>query len=113
MLALQPNDNGSADDHHVMQGEWQIGRVYRRTGALRPESQWLWFISGMSRRNAGIPISGASATRDDALSATQASWNKLLAWAQLMPLDPSQARREGPRVVSLSISSSDGAGQID
>jgi hypothetical protein len=113
MLVLQPNDNGSAEDHHVMQGGWQIGRIYKRAGALRPESQWLWFISGMSRRDAGIPISGVSATRDDALAATQESWNKSLAWAQLMPLNPSQARRDGPRVVSLSISSSGVTGQID
>ncbi len=113
MLVLQPNDNGSPEDHHVMQGGWQIGRIYKRAGALRPESQWLWFISGVSRRDAGIPITGTSATREDALAAIQESWNKLLAWAQLMPLNSSQASPGGPRVLSLSISSSNGASQTE
>ena len=113
MLVLRPNDNGSPDDHHVMQGGWQVGRIYKRRDALRPESQWLWFISGMSRCPPAVPITGTTATQEDALAATQDAWNKLLAWAQLAPFDRHQARPDGPRVVSVSISSSKKADQID
>jgi hypothetical protein len=106
MLVLQPNDNGSPDDHSVMQGGWQIGRVYKRANALRPQSQWLWFITGMSRRDTGIPITGTSASQDEALAATQESWNKMLKWAQLIPQDSEPASVGGLRVLSVSISNS-------
>jgi hypothetical protein len=108
LLVLQPNDNGSPDDHHVMQGGWQIGRVYKRANAFRPQSQWLWFINGMSRRDPGIPTTGTSASQDEALAATQENWNKLLAWAQLVPPE-SAPPSTGVRVLSISISKPDNA----
>jgi hypothetical protein len=104
---LQPNGDSSPDDHRVMQGGWQVGRIYKRRDALRPETQWLWFISGISRGPDGLRLSGMSGTPDEALAALKDSWNKLMAWAQLTAAETDAGKVHTPRVLSVVISKSD------
>ena len=106
-LVLQPNDNGLPDDHHVLQGGWRVGRIYRRQDALRPETQWLWFISGVSRGPDGLRLTGMSATLDEALAALKDSWDKLLVWAQLTTAGTGAGKVHSPRVLSVVISKPD------
>jgi hypothetical protein len=106
-LVLQPNDQGLPDDHHVMQGAWRMGRIHKRQNALRPETQWLWFISGISRGPDGLRLTGMSATPDEALAALQDSWDKLLVWAQLTAAETDAGKAHSPRVLSVVISKSE------
>lgn len=103
-LVLQPNESGVPDDHHVMQGGWRVGRIYKRQDALRPETQWLWFISGVSRGPGGLRLTGMSATLDEALAALKDSWDKLLVWAQLTATETDAGMVRSPRVLSVVIS---------
>jgi hypothetical protein len=103
-LALQPNPDGSPDDHHVMQGGWQVGRIYKRQNALRPETQWLWSISGVSRGPAEVRFTGMSGTRDEALAAMKESWDKWLACAQLTTAAMDAGTDRAPKVLSVVIS---------
>jgi hypothetical protein len=96
-LKLQPNDGGLPDDHHVMQGEWQIGRIYKWHGALQSEA-WLWWISTISPGPAGRRFSGTGGSLDEALTALNESWEKLLAWAQLTSAGTEPANVGHPRV---------------
>jgi hypothetical protein len=102
-LKLQPSENGSPDDHQVMQGEWQIGRIYKWRGALQSET-WLWFISAISPGPAGQRLSGRGGTLDEALTAMNESWEKVLAWAQLSSIETPPPNAANPRVLSVVIS---------
>jgi hypothetical protein len=31
----------TADNYHVLHGELQVGQLYKRKAAIRPEAQWL------------------------------------------------------------------------
>jgi hypothetical protein len=106
-LLLQPHDNGLPDDHHVMQGGWRVGRIYKRQDALRPETQWLWFVSGVSRGPDGLRLTGMSATLDEALAALKDSWDKVLVWAQLTAVEADADKVHSPRVLSVVISKSE------
>jgi hypothetical protein len=106
-LVLQPNGNGSPNDHHVMQGGWQVGRIYKRQDALRPETQWLWSISGISRGPDGLRLTGMSGTLDEALAALKDSWDKVMVWAQLTAAEREAGKVRIPRVLSVVISKSD------
>jgi hypothetical protein len=100
-LMLRPNPDGAPDDHHVMQGEWQVGRIHRRQDARRPDVQWFWIISWVFRGPDGLRLSGMNATLDESFAALKEAWNKWLAWAGL-----TQAKAEagtGPRVLSVTI----------
>jgi hypothetical protein len=103
-LVLQSNDNGLPDDHHVLQGGWRVGRIYKRQDALRPETRWLWFISGVSRGPDGLRLTGMSATLEEALAALKESWDKLLVWAELTVVETDAGKAHSPRVVSVVIS---------
>jgi hypothetical protein len=106
-LVLQPNGNGLPDDHHVMQGGWQVGRIYKRQDARRPESQWLWFISGIYGGPNGLRLTGMGGTLDEALTALKDTWSKLLMWAQLTTADTDAGPGRGPSVLSVVISKSE------
>jgi len=106
-LMLQPNDNGLPDDHHVMQGGWRVGRIYKRQDARRPEIQWLWFISGVSRGPDGLRLTGMSGTLDEALAALKDNWDRLLVWAQLKAAETDVGKVRSPRVLSVVISKSE------
>ena len=105
-LVLQPNDNGLPDDHHVMQGGWRVGRIYKRQDALRPETQWHWSVSGIYRAPAGVRFTGMSGTLDEAFSAMKESWDKWLACAGLTPAETDAGTDRTPKVLSVVISKS-------
>jgi hypothetical protein len=103
-LVLQPSGNGSPDEHNVMQGGWHVGRIYKRQGALRPETQWLWFIS--ARGPDGLRLTGMSGSLDEALAALKENWTKVLAWAELTAAETDAGKVRTPRVLSVVISES-------
>jgi len=80
-LVLKPN--GSDDSFHVLHGELQVGQIYKRKVALRPESQWLWALNGVPQGPSGIAFTGLAATRDEAVAALRERWASWLASAEL------------------------------
>jgi hypothetical protein len=81
-LVLKPHKEGGPDDYQVTHGELEVGRIYRRTAALRPDSQWLWALNGILGPQE-LKVTGSSATRDEALAALRESWANWLSWAEL------------------------------
>ena len=102
-LVLQANADGAPDDHLVMQGRWQLGRIYKRQNALRPETQWYWSISGVYRGTADLVLSGFGGTLDEAFAALKESRDAWLALAQLTETGTDRT----PRVLSVVISKSE------
>jgi hypothetical protein len=81
-LVLKPN-SAAEDNYHVMHGELQVGQLYKRKAAIRPEAQWLWALNGLPSRPDGHVLTGLAATIDDAMAALKESWSKWLASAEL------------------------------
>jgi hypothetical protein len=81
-LVLRPNA-AATDDYDVMHGELQVGRIYRRRAAIRPEMQWLWAFNGVPGGPAGLALTGLAASLDEALAGLQESWSKWLASTEL------------------------------
>ena len=82
-LVLKPNGDSSADDFHVLHGELQIGEIYKRKVALRPDAQWLWALNGVPEAPRGLIFTGLAPTLDAATAALRARWSKWLASAEL------------------------------
>jgi hypothetical protein len=81
-LVLQPSP-GAPDEYDVMHGELKIGQIYKRKVALRPEAQWLWALNGVPEGPQGIPITGLTATLEEAEAALRERWEKWLEWTKL------------------------------
>jgi len=81
-LVLKPND-AATDDYQVMHGELQVGQIYRRKAAIRPEAQWIWALNGVPAAGHGPALTGLAASLDDAVAALKESWSKWLASAKL------------------------------
>ena len=81
-LVLKPNA-AATDDYHVMHGELQVGQIYKRKAAIRPEAQWLWTLNGVPATADGLAVTGLAANLDDATAALKESWSKWLAAAEL------------------------------
>ncbi len=75
-LVLNPRA-GSADDYNVLHGELQVGQIYKRKAALRPESQWLWALNGVPAGSDIHALTGLAATLDDFMVALTATWTKM------------------------------------
>jgi hypothetical protein len=82
-LVLSPKGE-SADDYNVLHGELQVGQIYKRKAALRPESQWLWALNGVPAGSDTQSLTGLAATLDDSMVALKATWSKWLASAELL-----------------------------
>jgi hypothetical protein len=76
-LLLKPS--GSEDDYLVLLGELQVGQIYQRKVALRPEAQWLWALNGVPQGPPGLAVTGLAATLDEATAALKERWSKWLA----------------------------------
>jgi hypothetical protein len=83
-MSLELHPNGSEDSFNVLHGELQVGQIYKRKVALRPESQWLWALNGVPHGPSGLAFTGLAATRDEALAALQERWAGWLASAELV-----------------------------
>jgi len=82
-LVLSPKAE-SADDYYVLHGELQVGQIYKRKAALRPESQWLWALNGVPAGSDVPALTGLAATLDDSMIALKQTWSKWLASAELL-----------------------------
>jgi hypothetical protein len=82
-LVLNPRA-GSADDYSVLHGDLQVGQIYKRRAALRPESQWMWALNGVPAGSDPHAVTGLAATLDDSMVALTESWAKWLASAELL-----------------------------
>ena len=51
-----------------MHGELEVGEIYKRKVALRPETAWLWALNGVPIITAGLVFTGLAATFDDAMA---------------------------------------------
>jgi hypothetical protein len=80
-LVLKPSS--SEDTYDVLHGELQVGQIYKRKVALRPESQWVWALNGVPQGPAGLPFTGLAATLDEAAAALKERWAEWLASAKL------------------------------
>jgi hypothetical protein len=72
------------DDYHVMHGELQVGQIYKRKAALRPEAQWLWALNGVPAASNAPALTGLAATFDEAMAALKVRWSEWLASSELM-----------------------------
>jgi hypothetical protein len=87
-LVLKPNEpDSSDDDYSVLHGDLQVGQIYRRKVALRPEAQWLWALNGVPQGPHDLAFTGLAASLDEALAALQERWSKWLAAAELSEAD--------------------------
>ena len=77
-LVLKPKGDGSEDDYRVLHGELEVGQIYRRKAALRPETQWLWALNGVPEDPHGLAVTGLAATLDEAIAALKVRWSKWL-----------------------------------
>jgi hypothetical protein len=69
-MCLMLNPIADAPDHyHVFRGDLQVGEIYKRKGAIRPEAQWLWALIGMPKDSDGQAFAGLAATREEAMAA--------------------------------------------
>jgi hypothetical protein len=86
-LVLKPNANGAADDYRVLHGELEVGQIYKRNVALRPETQWLWALNGVPECPNGMALTGLAASLDEAMAALKVRWSKWLVSVGLTELD--------------------------
>jgi hypothetical protein len=95
-LTLRPNaDSPLAQrqtDHNVMSGELQVGRIYKRESATKPELQWLWAINGVHAAPDVMRVAGMRATFEEARADLSENWETWLAWAKLQELGGSSPR---------------------
>jgi len=82
-VSLKPNEQGIAEDFHVMHGELRIGHIYKRKISLRPDTEWLWALNGLPISMDDLPLTGLSASLKEATIAIGERWTNWLAWAHL------------------------------
>jgi hypothetical protein len=82
-LALKPSGDGLADEYFVLHGELQIGQIYKRKAALRPDTQWLWALNGIPEAPRGFGLTGLAPSLHEATAALKERWSKWLASAEL------------------------------
>jgi hypothetical protein len=85
-LTLNPKAD-AANDYNVLHGELQIGQIYMRKAALRPEAQWLWALNGVPEGPHGLAITGLAGSLDEAMAALKERWTKWLASAELSEIN--------------------------
>jgi hypothetical protein len=110
-LVLQPNPDGSPDEHHVMHGGLRVGRIYKRKSVIRSETQWLWSFNASIIGPEGIRPTGLAGTLEDAKAALNVYWEQWLSWAKLSESGEAARAAVAPQVISVVISKSDPAGR--
>src|SRR4030081_509896 len=90
-LALHPNAASAPvrrkTDHLVMNGQLEVGRIYKRDTPNKSDSQWLWAINGVPLAAAGVMrVAGIAASFEQAKAELQENWEKWLAWANLQEI---------------------------
>jgi hypothetical protein len=90
-LALHPNPASAParrkTDHLVMNGQLEVGRIYKRDTPDKSDSQWLWAINGVPRAAPGVMrVAGIAPSFEQAKAELKDNWEKWLAWANLQEL---------------------------
>jgi hypothetical protein len=90
-LALRPNPASAParrkTDHLVMNGQLEVGRIYKRDTPDKSDTQWLWAINGVPRAAPGVMrVAGIAASFEHAKAELQENWEKWLAWANLQEI---------------------------
>ena len=90
-LALHPNPASAParrkTDHLVMNGQLEVGRIYKRDTPDKSDTQWLWAINGVPRAAPGVMrVAGIAASFEQAKAELQENWKKWLAWANLQEI---------------------------
>ena len=67
----------------AMSSNLKVGRIYKR-----PETGWLWALNGVYGGPKSMRIAGMAATREQAQSELQTSWEAWMAWAGLQDANP-------------------------
>ena len=81
-LILKASDN-STDDYRVKHGELEVGQIYKRKAAIRPEAQWLWALNGVPSGAQALGITGLAPTLDKAFAELAEAWSKWLTSSEL------------------------------
>jgi hypothetical protein len=81
-LTLVQNPEKQGADFFVMSNNLQIGRIYLGK-TKRHEIGWLWALNGVYGGPKSMRIAGMAATREQAQSELQASWETWKNWAGL------------------------------
>jgi hypothetical protein len=67
-----------------MNGQLEVGRIYKRDTLDKSDSQWLWAINGVPQAAPGVMrVAGIAASFEQAKAELQENWEKWLAWANL------------------------------
>src|SRR5262245_10488085 len=90
-LTLHPNPASAPvrrkTDHLVMNGQLEVGRIYKRDAPFRSEPQWLWAINGVQLAAPGVMrVAGIAPSFEQAKAELQGNWDKWLAWANLQEI---------------------------
>jgi hypothetical protein len=97
-LALHPNPASALarrnTDHLVMNGQLEVGRIYKRDTPNKSDSQWVWAINGVWAEPGIMRFASIAPSFEQAKAELQENWEKWLAWANLqdiggtVPLQP-------------------------
>ena len=111
-LALHPNPASAPTsrntDHLVMNGQLEVGRIYRRDTPNNLDS-WLWAINGVWAEPGIMRFAGIAPFFEQAKAELQENWEKWLAWANLQDiggtalLQPASARAPSEEIVGVPL----------
>jgi hypothetical protein len=82
-FTLRPHPSGHRDDYSALHGQLEVGRISKRAVGARPGAEWLWVLNGLTGLPRELPVSGVSATHEEALTELNKSWATWLCWAKL------------------------------
>jgi hypothetical protein len=94
-LTLVQNPEKQEADFFVMSNHLQVGRIYLGK-TRRHEIGWLWALNGVYGGPKSMRIAGTAATREQAQSELQASWETWLRWAGLQDTTPPILTADAP-----------------
>jgi hypothetical protein len=70
-----------------MNGQLEVGRIYKRDTPNKSDSQWLWVINGVPLAAPSVMrVAGIAASFEQAKAELQENWEKWLAWANLQEI---------------------------
>jgi hypothetical protein len=81
-LSLRP-DADLPDDHQVVLGEWQVGKISKRTPPTGTEPRWIWALNRVPGGPKGLRLMGVAETLGEAQAELKESWAQWLKWANL------------------------------
>jgi hypothetical protein len=99
-LTLKQNPEKQDADFFVMSNNLQVGRIYLGK-TKRHEIGWMWALNGVYGGPKSMRIAGTAATREQAQSILQASWETWITWAGLQDTGPPSPPAGAPQGLSF------------